>query len=72
MKDTATTFVRVRLLVEVDLGSTWGADCSVGQVRAQATREATEMLQRRLAKEGGRPIKIVELAGLDVIVRSDK
>lgn len=44
---SATALVRVT--IEVDAGSSWGPDCTVGQIRDQAGREAVARIQNALA-----------------------
>lgn len=61
--------VKVRLLVDVTLGSVWGSDATMAQVHAQGTREAIEAVQRRLcAEDAGGKFRVVESTACDVVV----
>jgi len=42
---------RVLVTVEIDLRDNWGADCTVGQVLDQASREARSHVARLFEKE---------------------
>jgi hypothetical protein len=63
--------VRVHVLVEVTLGASWGDDCSVGQVRAQGTREAVDAV-RRLVHVDGSKVRVVEAVASDMVIREAK
>jgi hypothetical protein len=63
-----TATVRVRLVVEVRLTSSWGADCTLGQIHRQGTQESVEALQRVL---GDAKMRIVEATACDVVVHSE-
>lgn len=45
--------VTVELAVQVHLGGTWGDDCTVGQVFAQAQEHALAKIRRALSGEKG-------------------
>lgn len=67
MKGQQTAMVKVRVVVEVSKHSTWGQDCSIGQVYDQGTREAVEHVRRLLESATG--VRIVEAVSTDVVVR---
>lgn len=46
-----TTGVTVVVTVHVTLGSSWGEDCSLGQVYAQAAEQARTVVLNAIAKE---------------------
>lgn len=60
---------RVQVTVEVQLDSTWGDECPVGQVHKQATSEATEYLNRHLSESGR--VKILELSARAIITEDE-
>lgn len=64
MKAKATARVQVTLVV--DLGQAWGADCTVGQVRMQAEREAREAIDR--ACEAVRGVAVSKAAVVDICI----
>jgi len=43
--------IKVQLIVFVDCSSTWGDDCTIGQVKKQAIEEALHIAQRSLKKD---------------------
>jgi hypothetical protein len=57
--------VRVRVVVEVPVRGTWGADCTVAQVQRQGIEEATNVL-RRVAGSSG--IRFVRVESCDMTV----
>lgn len=44
------TSARLVITLEIDVPSTWGSDCQLGQVWAQAKKETLTMLDERLNK----------------------
>lgn len=59
----ATATVRVMLEVPVEQG--WGDDCTMGQVRQQAAKAATDTLRKHLELT---KIKVLEVYPVSVIV----
>ena len=46
---TATAIVKVHLEIKISQG--WGDDCSLGQVRKQATHEADNILRKAIEND---------------------
>lgn len=67
MSTKATARVTVTLVV--DLGQTWGSDCLVGQVHAQATREARQAVERVIGAENR--MRITDVKIFDVTLRNE-
>jgi hypothetical protein len=59
IKLTHSASARVRLEVEIQVGSKWGADCSIQQVHEQAFEEASGKLGRMIEKSGEHGVRIV-------------
>ena len=55
----AMATVRVRVVVEVAVGGVWGADCAIGQARAQGTQGALDTVQRIIQEHGRGVIRVV-------------
>lgn len=60
MKTKATA--RVTVVLVVDLGASWGADCSVGQVFAQAADDARGRVTRLIGTGNGVSIADVKVS----------
>lgn len=56
--------VRVRVVVDVPVSSSWGADCTLGQIHAQATEAATTMVSNALT----RGMRVVEAKACNIVV----
>lgn len=67
MAGRQTSTVKVRVLLEVSETSTWGQDCSIGQVYDQGTREAVARVRRLLESANG--VRVAEVVSTDVVVR---
>jgi len=63
---TVTGKVRVQVVIDVDLDAAWGGDCTLEQVQAQGTREASARIAQAL--QGARGVRTVSVATGDVIV----
>jgi hypothetical protein len=61
--------VRVVVEVEVWLPSPWGDDCTVGQVRVQARREATQAVQNIIGTDAR--MRIVRLQAPIITVEGE-
>ncbi len=57
---------RVQIVVEVEIKQGWGDDCSVGQARLQAEREAQDRV-RRLVEADGVGVRLVGVKSLDLV-----
>jgi hypothetical protein len=57
--------VRVRVVVEVPVRSTWGSDCTVAQVQKQGIEEAVGALRRVVGSSG---IRFVNVESCDMVV----
>lgn len=67
MKTTA----RATVTIEIDeVGGTWGPECTVGQVRMQATEAVHEMIRNHLAKNSVRIIGKPEITF--ILLKEDK
>lgn len=64
MRTTATA--RVQVTVMVELNQSWGPDCPIGQVRAQASREAQEAVQRAIMDVRG--LSAGPIVALEVVI----
>jgi hypothetical protein len=69
MKTTAK--VKVRLVVEVDVGGAWGADCSLGQARSQGAEEARGKVAHMIQEHGRGGVRIVDMAALEMTVTDE-
>lgn len=65
--------VKVQVVLEVELASSWGPACTISQARLQAVETAERTV--RIALEGGKPererIRMVGVKCADVIIRGD-
>lgn len=64
MKTKAT--VRVRVVLGVEVASTWGDNCSVAQVRKQGV-DAAEAIVRRALKDAAE-VKVLGVESLEMTV----
>jgi hypothetical protein len=62
-----TASARVTVTVEIDVGSSWGDDCSVGQVHDSASREALGKL-RHLIETDGHALRQMRIIGAPKVV----
>ena len=66
-RQTAT--VRVTVVVEVSLNSTWGPDCTMQQVYGQGTQEAIAHVRNRLQTATG--CRVVGATSTDIMVHQE-
>lgn len=64
MKTTAT--VRVRVVVGVEVGSAWGDDCTVAQVRKQGAEAGENIVRNALADD--KRVKLFGVESLEMTV----
>lgn len=66
--------VRVRLLVDVDVGDAWGGDCPLSQVRKQGGEAALGIMRRAL--EGGTTererVRVVDVSACEMVIEDRK
>jgi hypothetical protein len=70
MRTTAT--VRVRVAVDVDVGSAWGQECTIGQAHSQAMDSALNAVRTCIEKGGRANIRVIEAVGVSVLLTSEK
>ena len=56
----------VRVEVQIKDQDNWGADCTLDQIRKQATKECVEELRKIL--EGHPNIRIISVSAVDIIL----
>jgi hypothetical protein len=55
----------VRVVLELDAGSTWGGDCTIEQIERQAARETLERIERGVL---GNEVKVLVPPVVDVVI----
>lgn len=64
MKTKAT--VRVRVVVGVEVSSTWGDNCTVSQVRQQGSQEGEAAVRKALSED--KRLKVLGVESLEMTV----
>ena len=61
--------VKVQMTVEVEIYDNWGDECTMGQVKKQATEQCASNLKRVITNING---KIIEYGSVSIVSVSEK